>query len=235
MSNGNRNPKKPKKHQSSQAIQPAGLRDAMIRLVRHRTAATGQLRVPAVPAMIDEYVSMCTGTFASLGTRFTAEEAAHLRQLLLGKLEEVFAISSRSNVLINYSSPFGVGVNYEIRGEYSMVERAYEDWLKTRKPPLFGTEPDARVWTLACESSEPKAYRVLDIGAGTGRNALALARRGHSVDAIESTAKFAETIRSDAERDLLDVHVIQRDVFESKDDLRRDYRLILFSEVVSDF
>jgi hypothetical protein len=31
------------------------------------------------------------------------------------------------------------------------------------------------------------------------------------------------------------VRIIQRDVFESKDDLRRDYRLIVLSEVVSDF
>jgi hypothetical protein len=42
-------------------------------------------------------------------------------------------------------------------------------------------------------------------------------------------------IRSDAERESLDVRVINRDVFTSKDDLRQDYQLILLSEVVSDF
>ena len=76
---------------------------------------------------------------------------------------------------------------------------------------------------------------MLDIGAGTGRNALALARRGHPVDVVEMTPKFADMIRLDAGRELLNVRVIQRDVFSRMDDLHRDYQLILLSEVVSDF
>ena len=76
---------------------------------------------------------------------------------------------------------------------------------------------------------------MLDIGAGTGRNTLALARRGHPVDAVEMTPKFADIIRAEAERQALNVRVIQRDVFATMDDLRSDYRLIVLSEVVSDF
>ena len=76
---------------------------------------------------------------------------------------------------------------------------------------------------------------MLDVGAGTGRNALALARRGHPVDAVEMTPKFADMIRAEAQRKLLDVHVIERDVFATTDDLRRDYQLIVVSEVVPDF
>ena len=49
------------------------------------------------------------------------------------------------------------------------------------------------------------------------------------------TPKFADMIRLDAGRELLNVRVIQRDVFSTMDDLRRDYQLILLSEVVSDF
>jgi len=41
---------------------------------------------------------------------------------------------------------------------------------------------------------------VLDIGGGTGRNTLALARRGHPVDVVEMTPKFADIIRAEAER-----------------------------------
>ena len=91
------------------------------------------------------------------------------------------------------------------------------------------------MWALANEAADPTTHRVLDIGAGTGRNTLALARRGHPVDVVELTPKFADMIRSDAERESLDVRVIQRDVFSTMDDLRRDYQLILLSEVVSDF
>jgi hypothetical protein len=55
------------------------------------------------------------------------------------------------------------------------------------------------------------------------------------VDAVEMTPKFADMIRAEAQRKLLDVHVIERDVFATTDDLRRDYQLIVLSEVVPDF
>ena len=91
------------------------------------------------------------------------------------------------------------------------------------------------VLALANQASHPAAHRVLDIGGGTGRNALALARRGHPVDVVEMTPKFADIIRADAERESLNVRVIERDILSTEDDLRRDYQLILLSEVVSDF
>jgi hypothetical protein len=49
------------------------------------------------------------------------------------------------------------------------------------------------------------------------------------------TPKFADIIRAEAERESLNVRVINRDDFSTTDDLRRDYQLILLSEVVSDF
>jgi len=62
-----------------------------------------------------------------------------------------------------------------------------------------------------------------------------LARRGHPVDVVEMTPKFAELIRAEVQRESLDVRVIVRDVFSTKADLRQDYQLILLSEVVPDF
>ncbi|MGH3562058.1 MAG: class I SAM-dependent methyltransferase, partial [Mycobacterium sp.] len=125
--------------------------------------------------------------------------------------------------------------NYHVNAEWQTVEAAYENWVATRQPPLFGTEPDARVWALAGEAADPRTSRVLDIGAGTGRNALALARRGHPVDVVEMTPKFADIIREQAQQESLAVHVIQRDVFANVNDLGWDYQLIVLSEVVSDF
>jgi hypothetical protein len=49
------------------------------------------------------------------------------------------------------------------------------------------------------------------------------------------TSKFADILRADAAQESLDVRVIERDVFATTSDLRRNYRLILLSEVVSDF
>ncbi|ODR12804.1 class I SAM-dependent methyltransferase [Mycobacterium shimoidei] len=217
------------------SVDPAQLREAMARRLHRRSVVSGQITLPAVPGMIDEYVRMCDGIFAAVGVRFTIDELAHLKSVLEGELAAAYQASVRSNIVISYDSPVGTVLNYHVRPEWLTIEAAYENWIVNRKPPLFGTEPDARVWALAGEAADPATFGVLDIGGGTGRNALALARRGHPVDVVEMTPKFADIIRTEAQRESLDVRVIQRDVFATTDDLRRDYQLILLSEVVSDF
>jgi 2-polyprenyl-3-methyl-5-hydroxy-6-metoxy-1,4-benzoquinol methylase len=207
----------------------------MTRRLHRRAVAQGEIRIPAVPGMLEEYVSMCDDLFASLGVRFSAEELAQLRSVLAGQLADAYAASPRSDIVITYEAPVGLSVSYHVKAQWFTVQGAYDNWVATREPPFFGTEPDARVWDLAAAAGDPAATRVLDIGAGTGRNSLALARRGHPVDAVEMTAQFAEALRTEAAREALDVRVIERDVFDSLDELRRDYQIILLSEVVSDF
>ncbi len=211
------------------------MHEAMTRRLYRRSVVTGRITLPAVPGMIDEYVTMCANLFAGVGRPFTPGELDHVREVLAGQLAEAFAASPRSNIVVSFDAPIGTVLNYHVKAEWFTVEGAYENWISTREPPLFGTEPDARVWALASEAADPTTLPILDIGGGTGRNTLALARRGHSVDVVELTPKFADMIRADAERESLDVRVIQRDVFSRIDDLRRDYQLILLSEVVSDF
>ncbi|HWT49890.1 MAG TPA: class I SAM-dependent methyltransferase [Mycobacterium sp.] len=207
----------------------------MTRRFYSRSVVTGEISLPAVPGMIDEYVTMCAGIFAGVGRKFSDEEIAHLRAVLEDQLAKAYSASPRSSIVISYNAPIGPTLHYQVDTRWWTVEAAYEDWISTREPPLFGTEPDARVWALANEAVDPTTHRILDIGAGTGRNALALARRGHPVDVVEMTPKFAELIRAEAQRESLDVRVIARDVFSTKDDLRQDYQLIVLSEVVSDF
>jgi SAM-dependent methyltransferase len=219
----------------SKSIDPSPLHEAMARRLYRRSVMTGQLTLPAAPSMIDEYVRMCDNVFADVGVRFTAEELAHLKAVLEGELAEAYAASPRSNIVVSYDSPVGTVLNYRVKAEWQTIEGAYEQWVTTREPPLFGTEPDARVWALAGEAADPAACRVLDIGAGTGRNALALARGGHPVDVVEMTPKFADLIRAEAGRESLEVRVIERDVFVAIGELREDYQLIVLSEVVSDF
>ena len=207
----------------------------MTRRLMRRAISTGEIRLPAVPGMLDEYVTMCDDLFNSLGVQFSQDELAHLRGVLEGQLNEAYASSPRSDIVINYEAPVGMTLSYTVAARWFTVGEAYNNWVATREPPLFGTEPDARVMALSSEAGDPAACPVLDIGAGTGRNILALARRGHPADAVEMTEKFAEIIGSEAAREGLDVRVIRRDVFDKLDDLRTDYRLILLSEVVSDF
>jgi 2-polyprenyl-3-methyl-5-hydroxy-6-metoxy-1,4-benzoquinol methylase len=211
------------------------LRDAMARRLYRRAVAEGQIALPAVPALLDEYLTMCENLFASLGVRYTAQESAQLKTVLQRELEKAFRASSRSNIVISYDAPFGTRLNYRVKADVSSIAVEYDHWITTREGPLFGTEPDARVLALAGETANPETYRVLDIGAGTGRNALALARHGHPVDAVEMAPKFADIIRSEAERDALNLRVIQSDVFTAMEGVHDEYQLMVLAEVVPDF
>lgn len=211
------------------------LRAAVTRRVHRKMVAEGQITLPAAPAMLDEYVTMCQTLFAGLGIRYTAEESLQLRAALRSELDKAFKASSRSNIVIAFDAPYGVMLNYRIKPTWTTIGGEYDYWVSAREGPLFGAEPDARVWALAGEAADPRTHRVLDIGAGTGRNSLALARRGHPVDAVEMAAKFAEIIRSEAERDSLDIRVIQSDVFTALEGNDDKYQLIVASEVVPDF
>ena len=211
------------------------LREGMTRRLLRRAVVKGEIVLPAVPGMLDEYVTMCDETFRAVGVRFSADDLQAMGDILGAQLAKAYAASQRSDVVITYESPVGLTASYQIGTRWYSVAAAYDNWVATREPPLFGTEPDARVWDLAGEAPDPATFPILDIGAGTGRNSLALARRGHPVDAVEMTGGFADIIRADAAKDSLDIRVIQRDVFETLEDLRRDYQLIVLSEVVSDF
>lgn len=217
------------------SFDPPTLREALIRRLYRRSAADGQIRVPAVPSLIDEYVQLCGNICATLGVWYTAEQSSGLRKVLEAELAKAFKASPRSEIVISFHAPFGTGVNFRVKAEWRTIDADYEQWFAIRPPPLFGTEPDARVLALAADADDPTTHRVLDVGAGTGRNALALARRGHPVDAVEMTPKFADVIRSAAESESLAVRVIQSDVFTAVEGVREEYQLMVLSEVVPDF
>lgn len=228
------------KDEGKDTVQPrptdSTLRSAMLRRLQRRAVVSGEMTLPAVPGMLEEYVTLCDETFIALGVRFAEEELADLRAALKSQLDEAYSASPRSEIVITYEFPYGLEVGYNVRASWYTLAGAYDNWVATREPPYFGTEPDARVCALAAEAVDPAAFPVLDIGAGTGRNSLALARRGHPVDAVEMTAAFADSLRAAAARESLNVRVIASDVFATgSDELRRDYRLIVLSEVVSDF
>ena len=221
---------------SDGSFDPVSLREAMSRRLVRRTVVTGQITLPAVPGMVDDYIDMLDAVFAGVGRRFDAEQLEDLRAALDSQIAKAYAVSQRSDIVVTFDAPCGTIMNYHVRPQSVTIEDDYEIWIATREPPLFGTEPDARVWTLATQTLNPETFRVLEIGAGTGRNALPLARRGHPIDVVELTATFAETIRAEALRESLDIRVLQDDVLSGViDDLRHDYHLIILSGVVPEF
>src|SRR6476620_7053794 len=81
----------------------APVRDAMTRRLQRRSVVDGKITLPAVPGMIDQYMSMCESLFATLGRPFNAEQLAHVREVLEGQLAEAYANSPRSNYYLRRS------------------------------------------------------------------------------------------------------------------------------------
>nr|WP_309224871.1 class I SAM-dependent methyltransferase [Mycolicibacterium sp. CBMA 234] len=218
-----------------QASDGPNLRDAVAQRVAQRSVVTGQIALLAVPSMVDEYATMLGTVFALVGRQFTPEQLAQFKSALEGRLANAYATSPRSRIVVSFNAADGENLHYTVALEALPLANEYDDWVSDREPHPFGAEPDARVWALANEAADRGSHHVLDVGAGTGRNALALARCGYLVDAVEVNGRLAGMIRVEAERESLNVRVIQRDVFSAQDDLRRDYQLIVLSGVVPDF
>lgn len=214
---------------------PIRQRQAMTRKLDQRIACEGKISLPAVPSMAEEYAERCERIFAACGRHLNAPERQQLLSILETQLKDAFARSQRSNITITYQASIAGLLNYTIAPQHDSLSQAYERWVETRQPPFFGVQPDAQVMALAKAMDKSTASPVLDIGAGTGRNALALARMGYRVDAVELTPKFAELLGQTAQQESLAVRVICEDVFAAQEQLRSDYQFILLSEVVSDF
>lgn len=207
----------------------------MTRRLERRMASEGKITLPAVPGMADDYAVRCEQIFSSLGRKLNEQERLHLKGVIASQLQEAFGHSQRSSIQITYQAEIAGTVNYFVAPMYASLEETYAAWVKNRKPPYFGSEPDAMVLAAAKKIRMTADTQILDIGAGTGRNALALARLGCKVDAVEMTPKFAEILTEAAHKESLAVEVICKDVFAASKELDRRYQLILLSEVVSDF
>lgn len=208
----------------------------MIRKVDRRIDATGEVLLPCAPSMLDEYVKRLDALFAALGKPFSAEELSQMRSILERQLANGFAESAFSELVVRYETqpPPEPGIKYNVSTKVKTMADEYERWMNTREPPLFGKHPDAKVLTLASELGSPETIHVLDVGAGTGRNALALARLGHPTDAIEPAPVLAESLRVTAQRENLSVKVIEGDALDPSLPLERGrYKLVIAAEVVA--
>lgn len=217
---------------------PTTLRASIIRRLTKKIGVEGRVRIPAVPTLLDVYVENLRKIFASYGRIFSDEEIESLRSILETKLKEGFAVSPYAHVIVRYKSeePPKIGIQYWISTEISTIEDQYADWVKTRTPPLFGKHPDTKVMDLARSLGTPADVPVLDIGAGTGRNTLPLARAGFPTDAVELSPDLADILKNDAANEGLSVTLHRGDILGDALELPKDrYRLVVLCEVVSHF
>jgi 2-polyprenyl-3-methyl-5-hydroxy-6-metoxy-1,4-benzoquinol methylase len=213
------------------------LRLAVARHLDQRIIAQGDLAFPCIPSMLDIYMSKLAKIFEALGQPFSTEDLNTLRGLVEATLAEGYKSFPYGKVIVSYIRRLDrPGVGYNVRLKQETMADVYQDWVTDGGAPPFGKLPDAKVLALAKELGEPSKATILDIGAGTGRNALALARLGHPVDALEPTAVLAKVMRESVEAEKLPVMVIEADVFAPQLTFApAGYTLVVLAEVISHF
>lgn len=210
----------------------------MFRRLTSRIRATTELALPAVPSLCDHYTELLADQFATLGRPFSPQELDQLRVNLLAKLVEAFEVSPYSNIIVRYHTApeGGPRIDYGVAAAPSSIPEEYAYWVQTREPPLFGKEPDARVLHAITDLGLPPGAACLDVGAGTGRNALPLARRGHRVTAIEPAPALASQIEAAAAAESLPVRVIVADALSAPCPVEPGSQALAFaSQVTSHF
>lgn len=214
------------------------LKQALFFKLNTRIVAHGEIAFPCLPHMVDHYTQWILQVFQILGRPLPPEKHPELRQLLVDKLQEGYQQSSSSMLILKYTpvEPPHTGFACHFRLSTPQLDDQYKNWVQTRQPPLFGSHPDAKLMATAQALGPPATVRVLDVGAGTGRNTLPLARLGHPVDAIELTPTFAGQLRGAVEAEGLGVRVIEGDILSPLVRVRPAYyQLIVAAEVISHF
>jgi SAM-dependent methyltransferase len=208
----------------------------MLRRLPRRVAARGELMLAAVPSLLDHYHQMLLAIFTSVGRVFNDAEKAHLKTVLETWLKKGWEQSPYTRLLVHYETdaPPKTTLTYNVNLNVVTIGDEYEHWTKTRTPPLFGAHPDSKVMDVAFAQGVPAECPVLDIGAGTGRNTLPLARAGFPADAVELAPALANVLREDAEKSALSVTVFEGDATNPELGLPKDrYQLVILAEVIA--
>lgn len=230
-----------KDEQLSVVTDAATLQKAFQKRVDSWIVSRGEVFFPCAPALLENYVQRLDTLFALLGKPWSQVELERLAQVLERRLEEGFRASPHSRVVIryeseNYPSSPSMRLSVSVSTIVSTMEDQYKKWTQMREPPLFGTHPDAKVMAVVRELGEPNRVPILDVGAGTGRNTLPLARMGYPVQAVELSPAFVQQLNSLVNAQGLPVMVTSGNVNDPKVQLSpAHYAFAIASEVVSHF
>ncbi|NUO53369.1 MAG: class I SAM-dependent methyltransferase [Polyangiaceae bacterium] len=226
----------PAKQKKQRELNSTTLKVALIPRIGRKTDATGEISFPCVPEMVDSYVKSLTTIFSAMGRVFSDTEVTNLKTILDKNLKKGFAQSPYARIVIKYNTepPPHPGIAYKVSINALTIGDEYERWVQTREPPLFGTHPDAKVTRLAAELGPPAETPILDVGAGTGRNTLPMARKGYPTDAVEIAPALAEVLRKAVAAEKLKVEVFEGDALDPSLPIPKErYKLIVLAEVVA--
>jgi SAM-dependent methyltransferase len=214
------------------------LRQGLLKRVREGSAGTGALVLPGVPTLLDFHVETVDAHLGPLGRVLSEAERKRLRDLLVPALDEARRLSSYSDVRTEWRKDNDTPqtLEFSVSVVPDTLSDMYREWTTLREPPYFGSSPAAKVMDVARSLGAPEAVPCLDIGAGTGRNALPLARLGHRVDAVELSPVWLVQLRQAVEAERLPVTVIEADILAADVSLPSSaYRFVFLNEVFFHF
>jgi 2-polyprenyl-3-methyl-5-hydroxy-6-metoxy-1,4-benzoquinol methylase len=212
------------------------LRPALLYNIGRRIASKGLISFPCVPALTEQYMTKLGTLFELLGKPFSQAETTHLRGIIERDVEECWRASPFGLLDVDYETkpPPHPGIEYTVRKRLITADQQYADWIATMAPPLFGELADAKVLDVAASLGPAAQAPVLDIGAGNGRNALVLARRGHPVDALEPQATLAAALRRAAEERGVNLNVVESHALDAAPELEKGhYKLVVMAQVIA--
>jgi 2-polyprenyl-3-methyl-5-hydroxy-6-metoxy-1,4-benzoquinol methylase len=166
------------------------------------------LQFPCIPALSSEHLYFTEGLVGALGQEFTPDEHRQWRETIEDHLAEWFTDYPESRLVVHILHDSGGDLEIQLTQATTSLEHHYQRWTQVREGPLFGSHPDAKVLHLAQQLDGP----ILDIGAGTGRNSLALAQLGYEVTAVELTHVLVDALREAASQ--IPLQVLQGDIFD---------------------
>lgn len=180
-------------------------------------SAVGEITWPCIPAMVDNYVNLLIELFTTFGRPMPAHRQTQLRETLLRKLNEGFAMASTALITVQYQTtkPPDTGIACEFILKIPPLAQHYNSWLKNKTDPLFGGYPDAKVMAIASLFEQyPHLVNVLDIGGGVGRNALPLGRMGFRVQVLELTEAFVQHLQNIVDQENLPINILCGDILD---------------------
>ncbi|MEB3225931.1 MAG: class I SAM-dependent methyltransferase, partial [Synechococcus sp.] len=195
---------------------------------------TGSIEFPCLPSMLDVYLDKIETIVKTLGKDENLAQLDFLRFMLIDHLYEGFAKAPDTCLKITLTMTGKDGFQFKIDTYSQSLDQRYQEWIDKREPPLFGEYPDAKVMDVAQNLGLTSDNIILDIGAGTGRNTIALAQKSYQVDAVELTSVFAQQLIKSVQSENLSVKVIQSNIIDGDFALTKNYyNLAIASEVIS--